>query len=289
MAFEIKYDRDGNPIRNAEMQEQVNQPTPEVQEQPEVYENTPQEQPEVEDAYEHEHTEDHDHEEAEEEVVTKKETEQQQNFRQLKEAKRQSDREREEAVRRYEEMKKQYDARNKAPEVEEEDDFDLANDDLAEGKHLRALNAKHKKLMAQVREQERVSKEQQQIYQQNLMNTKLNAQYPDLNKVVSEENIERLKKMYPEVAHSIGANTDYYSQAVSAYTVIKNLGIYKDDSFIADKIKAQANSNKPRAMNSISPQKGNSAMANAHEFANGLTPALKEQLRREMESIRKNS
>lgn len=117
--------------------------------------------------------------------------------------------------------------------------------------------------------------------------TRLKAEYPDIEKVLSKENMDILKMEYPELAESINSNTDIYKKAKSAYQLITKLGINVEDTFVEDKQKALKNSTKPRPLASISPQQGDSPLSRANAFANGLTDELRKQLHREMiESIK---
>ena len=189
-----------------------------------------------------------------------KETPQQINFRNLRQQKEQAEKERDEALRALQ-------AKSVAPASEE--NFNLASDDLVEGKHLKAQQKKLQELEGQV------------------MEAKLRAQYKDFDTVVSKENIDKLKEKYPQVAKTIGQSGDLYGKAVSAYTTIKEFGIHVEDTHQEDRERAQANSAKPRPLASVSPQQGDSPLSHANAFANGLTNDLKTQLRKEMEEARK--
>lgn len=166
------------------------------------------------------------------------------------------------------------------PEVEQE--FNINADDLVEGKHLHQYAKKMKQL-------------ETQLYQQQQQNTaalaqaQLRSKFPDFDKVVNEDNIEQLKYAYPELANTLNSSTDLYSTAVSAYTMIKNLGIApKGEDYMAQKAQAQKNAAKPKPLASVSPQQGDSPLSKANAFANGLTEDLKKQLRKEMEDARAN-
>jgi hypothetical protein len=127
----------------------------------------------------------------------------------------------------------------------------------------------------------------QQMYLNNAM-TRLKSQYSDFDKVVSEDNVKMLKDLYPEIAQTLISNSDIYSKGVSAYTLLKNLGIHKDIISSEEKDAVERNKSKPRPLTSISPQQGDSPLSRANVFANGLTEDLKIQLRKEMEEARRN-
>lgn len=190
------------------------------------------------------------------------------NIRALRQQAERTAQERDELLQRV----RNYEAQ--AAKVAEDDtDFTLAPDDLAEGKHLTKMQKKVQKLE---REISAITTE-----------SKIRSNYPDFQKVVSHESIERLKAEYPEVARTFNASTDSYATAVAVYMFIKKSGLYTDDSFDADKSAAHKNSAKPKAMASLSPQQGESPLSHANAFANGLTPELKKQLIKEMDAAAK--
>lgn len=203
------------------------------------------------------------------------ESSQAKNFRQLKEAKERAERERDELLKHIQTQQR--------PQQESEsvdEDFDINPDDIVEGKHLKKYYEKIKKL----------EKKLQQTQQQSVAMTteaKLKAQFPDFDKVVNKDNIESLKYAYPELANTLNASTDLYSTAVSAYTMIKKLGIAQEDLYEADRERVQKNAAKPKPLVSIAPQKSESPLSNANAFANGLTPELQKQLWKEMQDLRK--
>jgi len=164
--------------------------------------------------------------------------------------------------------------------TQEVEDFSMAPDELAEGKHIAKLQKKIKSL-------------EDAVVQNQLNNRsasaeiKLRSTYPDFDKVVSQSNIAALSEMFPDVAKTIGDSKDLYSKAVTAYTVIKNLGIYQED-FAQEKKIAATNAVKPRPLTSISPQQGDTPLSRANAFANGLTDDLRKSLNKEMFEAMKN-
>lgn len=264
MSFEIKYDRDGNPIKS-QVQELPQEPVEQeiVQEAPESIEEEQaqeaEEAPQVQTSHKNNITD------------------AQANMRALREKAERIERERDEAMRRLQE----YESKQQTQPVEEDDDIALAPDDLAEGKHLSKVARKIKKLESELN----------QYKQQSNMTTteaRLKSQYPDFDKIVSKDNVEMLKLQYPEIASTLNSSQDMYATAVSAYTMIKRLGIHQEEAFVAEKAIAQKNAAKPRPLASVSPQQGDSPLSRANAFANGLTDELKEQLRREMNQARQS-
>lgn len=173
------------------------------------------------------------------------------------------------------------DAKSVKNQPEEDLSLDVNEGDLVEGKHLSKVDKRIQKLENQLRQYE-------QITTIETVKSRLKTQYPDWDKVFNEENLARLEVEYPEIAHTLNASSDVYKSGVSAYTMIKKLGIVSgDDSYLHDKLLAQKNASKPKSLASISPQQGSSPLSKANAFANGLTDDLKSQLLKEMAASRK--
>lgn len=296
----MQYDREGMPIRKPMPNFEEQQPEVDtsqiaqefIQESGHTINDFPKEEFEDEQVY-HNNSTDNDLVEnqkqaqeqgLEEENRTKTITQNavQESFKALREQKEQAQREMAEFKRLYEEEK----ARK---EEEQEQEIDINDDDLVEGKTLKQYAAKIKKLENNIKESNKQSEQIRQQQALNAIDMRIKNQFPDFDKVVSSHTIEIMNKNYPELAMSLSANNDIYSKAVSAYTMIKNLGIYKEDNFVADKIRAQQNAAKPKNSASLSPQKGETPLSKANEFERGeLTPELKAKMLKEMQSARRN-
>lgn len=277
----MKYDRDGNPIRqNIKFEEPV-QAAPVEQSnvlqtlaQPqEVEEPVEQMQPEVEATEEDENTQP---------VVEKpvRESHQAANFKIMKEKALAAEKRAQELE--YALLAAQS-KKQAAPQEEEEEEISEVSvdaDALVEGKHLSKVNKHIKSLQNQLK----------QYQQQTLLSTtevKLKAQYPDFDKIVSVENLESLRMTYPEIAQSINFNPDLYGKAVSAYTMIKKLGIGEEDPYLEEKAAIQRNVSKPKPTASIAPQRGESPLTKANAFSSGkLSDELKAQMLKEMNEYR---
>lgn len=215
------------------------------------------------------------HSAAPQETAQKEDSSQSENFRRLREKSERAEKERDEMAR----MLKEITAAKKEVEADEED-FRINDDDLVEGKHLSKFQKKVKRLEDQVKQYE-----QQSVAMTT--ETKLRNQYQDFDKVVSADNVAILREQYPELAESITNNPNLYNKAVSAYTLIKKLGIAPDDHYEADRALAQKNAAKPKPLASVNAQQGDSPLSRANAFANGLTDELQAQLRKEMAEARK--
>ncbi len=172
---------------------------------------------------------------------------------------------------------------NRQPQTEEDLNFSMNDDDLVEGKHLSKVDKKIKNLEAQLKQYEQRTLE-------NITEARLKQQYPDFDAVVSKENIANLSAAYPELAASINHTPDLYSKAVTAYTMIKKLGLADPvDTYESDKAVAQRNAAKPKPLASIDPQKSENPLSRANAFATKgpLTEDMKQQAIREMNDARK--
>ena len=204
------------------------------------------------------------------------------NFKAIREAKERAEYERDLLLRQMYEMQAQMNQKQPVQQQEEQDlDFDIDEDALVEGKTVKKMQKQFKKLEQNLRQQ-------QEMNSAAIIETKIRADFPDIDVVISPDNIQRLNQEYPEIARSLKSHNNMYDQAAAAYKIMKGLGIYKDKVFENDRAKAIANTNKPRPLSSVSPQQGDSPLSKANAFANGLTNDLKEQLRKEMYAARKS-
>lgn len=200
-------------------------------------------------------------------------------FKAVRDLKERAERERDEAIKKAQELEARFSAtQNQVPD--HQTDISIGNDELAEGKHLKAVVNEVNKLKNQLKQYESQSSS-------SLVEARLKMEYPDIEKVVSKENIEILSMQYPDIADTINASPDLYKKAVSAYTLIKKLGIQPEDTYQEDRARAQINASKPRPLTSVSPQQGDSPLSHANAFANGLTDELKAQLLKEMMNARR--
>lgn len=275
MSFEMKYNADGTTIKNKELEKVIADPqeniaaasdaTPPTSSEaasdaPEYVESISDEPAPTEEVYN----------QAVEQATERQQKFAQESFKELREKTKQLERERDEYMRKLQE----------AQEHKDSEDLSIGDSDLAEGKHLKKLQAEVKRL----RQESEANKQQSSLTQTEI---RIKSQYTDFDKVVSPDNIAQLRESYPELAASINANGDLYSKAVSAYTMIKKLGIHQDPIYNSEKARIAQNATKPKPSATIAPQKADSPLQQANAFSQGLTPALRDQLRAEMESSRK--
>lgn len=204
------------------------------------------------------------------------------NMRKAWEKAERAERERDELYRRLQQMEAQ---QQQLKAVPEDDEIGIGNDDIVEGKHIKKMYSQQRQ---EIKELKRMLTQNQQQTAEQTAEARLKSQYPDFDSVVSKANIESLREVEPELAATLNASTDLYSKAVSAYKLIKKLGIHQEDSYVADRARAQTNANKPKPLASVSPQQGDSPLSHANAFANGLTEDLKAQLLKEMMNARRS-
>lgn len=183
------------------------------------------------------------------------------NFNQLRKSKEQL----ESRVQELETYFKNLQEEKSAPAPE--DDFGIADEDLAEGKHLKKVYSELKNLKNQI-QQERLAS----------IPERLKTKFEDFEQVVSVENIEKLKKEEPELYSTLTAGNDLYAKGVAAYKAVKALG-YSNKELETQKQQVQQNHNKPMSAHSI---RGQGALSEQNVFAGGLTPELKKRLQQEM-------
>lgn len=200
------------------------------------------------------------------EAAAPQKTSEQRNFDALRQAKEAAEHERDTYRRQLEAQRQQQQPQPQKQTV-------LGDDDLVEGRHIKAADERYKKIEIQLR--------------QELTETRLKVQFPDFDSVVNSDTVAQLKTAYPELAATLSQSTDFYNTGVSAYTLIKKLGIYDGKDHSSNQKIVQDNSAKPRPLSSVSPQQGESALSHANAFAGGLTPELKKKLNLEMMESRR--
>ena len=203
-------------------------------------------------------------------------------IRELREAQKKAERERDELLRMMQMQQMQQNLPKQQEQQPEEDDFNVEDDALVEGKQLRKMNQK-------MRQMEQTLKNYQSQSSESITEARIKATYPDFDRVVSQDNIAQLREDYPELAATLSSSTDLYSKAVSAYTLIKQFGIHQDPVLQNDRARVIKNSAKPRPLASVNPQQGDSPLSKANAFANGeFTEADRKRAWAEMVAARKN-
>lgn len=164
------------------------------------------------------------------------------------------------------------------PNVPEDDELDkLGNDDIITRGSTEKLIDRRAKQYA---------KEAIKEYIASTVEERVKSKFSDYDEIVTQENIENLKRKKPELALSLAHNPDPYAQAVAVYDALKMVGAGQriDDTTRLEKERAQKNSQKPVSVNAVTKS---SALGNVHLFENGLTPELKKSLYAEMRQAAK--
>lgn len=195
------------------------------------------------------------------------------NMRNLRQKFEQAEREKSELIRLLQERQ--------TSQQPDNNDFTLGDDDIVEGKHISKVKKQMKSEMAKMQEELAAMRRQSnQIAAEN----KARSKYPDIDRVLSSENIEALKDIDPDAANSISNLNDPYAQFTFAYLAIKDKVLNNPQpTYNRDKEQAQKNALKPKASAGMSSQQGDSPLAQANVFGAGLTPDLKKKLREEMD------
>jgi len=224
-------------------------------------------------------------EETEEETTTEQQVQEtpppqdNDNVRRLRLAKQKAEQERDEAMRFIDEFRRNQAAQKPQPEPEEE--LSIDPEDLASGKHILRMDRKFKKMERDYQEQ--LSRIQQQSAA-TAAETQLRSQYPDIDKVINSDTVAQLREQFPEIAASINSNPDVYSKSVAAYTMIKRLGLSKDQSTIEGHARLKQNSSRPQSSSAVAKQKHESPLSQANSYG-GLTKEMKAQAARELAEI----
>lgn len=188
------------------------------------------------------------------------------NWREIRNKNEQLQRERDEAIRmlQYHEQR----TKEKKYEAPEEEAFDLADDDLVEGKQVKKyLKRELTKMQSQIN-----------TTRESSADLELKQRYPDIVDIVSHENIALLNSTFPELAESLAMNPDYKTKAIATYNAIKNMGIAKRKSVSEESMKLEKNVAKPRSINTANPQAGDTPLSRAHNFYAPISEDLKRQL-----------
>lgn len=176
----------------------------------------------------------------------------------------------------------QQNSQQRTAQEDEDDGFDLNNipdDDLLSGKDLKKVLSKQQKSQQRMYED---MLRQQKAAQEKMLENELKSKYNDFYDVVNTDNIAKLRELRPGLAKSLYLNPDMREKAEETYMAIRDLGIYRKDEFVKQKEVAQKNFSKPRSVNSVAPQTGDSPLNQANAFANGLTKELQKKLYQEM-------
>lgn len=189
----------------------------------------------------------------------------------------------EQALKRHQDQQDQYrpQPQYQAPVQQEDFSLNIGDDDLVEGKQVKAMFNEVKK----VREELKSYKQQSADSSAEI---KLQTQFSDFKQVFNAENLQLLSSLYPELAQTIaGSTADVYNKSLSAYQLIKRLGIAQDqetqDQYSGHKAMIEKNLAKPKPTASINPT-NESPLSKVNPFTDGnLTEETKRALWEDMQ------
>ncbi len=211
---------------------------------------------------------------------TVQETDQDRNFRNLRESNEQLRRDREQdrqmMMAMQNEMMKRGEALAPAPIPEPDEFADVEGSDWISYEQNQKLLARHDKnqevknqaMVKKAIEDDRATRHQEEAPQ------RVKARYQDFDSVVTTENVKQLKALEPDVAQALGLIGDEEARAVAAYKYIKAF-VPGAQETTASKERIQKNADQPKSLSSAA---GASPLSQAGAFEKGLTPDLKKQL-----------
>jgi len=169
-----------------------------------------------------------------------------------------------------------------AEPIQASETIDVGDEELIEGKHL-------KKYVNSITQ--KYDRELQQIKSQNTIDNAertLRSRYPDADDVLSEDNVNNFKALYPEEFSSVMSNPDAYSRMKSAYTNIVNFGISERREPTRDiDRRLQENKTKPRSAAATPSTSGDTPLSRIGEFERRiLTPDMKDRILQNLNSVK---
>lgn len=139
----------------------------------------------------------------------------------------------------------------------EEDDLGVDDDALLEGKQLKKYHKQNKG---------NYQKTQAQLDQitNTLATLQLQTSRPDINSVVTDENLEKLSRLKPHIYRSIMANPDFVDRGLVAHDAISTW--IKPDKHQAADQKLEDNKSKPRASSSVGPSPSDTPLTRVGDY-----------------------
>lgn len=209
----------------------------------------------------------------------KEETGQAKNFKALKAKLEAAERERDEAMRLAYQYDQYYKSQQQPQQKYEEPEKDISDDELIEGKYLKKYKRDTEEKIRQLEEK----------MQYQTTEARLKAKYNDFDSLVTPANLKRLAAEHPDIAKTLDSSNDLYSKAVTAYTLIKKLGIADEEiEYGVSKAVVESNAKKPKTATSIAPSQNVTPLSRANAFNGPMTEALRDKLIAEMEEAIRN-
>ncbi len=204
------------------------------------------------------------------------------NFRELKAIAMREKVEKERLARELEDIKRQLSQmpqaqeRQAMPEASEYEDISLADDEIAEGKHIAKLNKNTRKA---IENQRRLEAELEAIR----IERKLEREIPDFYQVVTDDNVKAFALLDPALAEVIGSYPNIEKRAKAAYSAIVKAGIHKMADYDTQKELVKQNMSKPKPVTEVAQTGGTSAMSRSLDnYSGDLTDEMKRMYYQEM-------
>ena len=198
----------------------------------------------------------------------------QESFQEIRSRADKLQRERDEALltlQRIEQYALQQQQQAKQPEPEPAP-AEYDDDDYIEGKQFKNEINYLKRELNQFKQQAQSTSVEQQ----------LRNKYNDFDKVMTYENIAKLRELRPEIASSLHQSSDLYNKAAATYTILKELGIHQENTYHPERERAELNTSKPQASSSL--KKTESALSHASEFSGSrLDESRKKEIWQQMQ------
>lgn len=184
--------------------------------------------------------------------------------------------ERDAAIARARELEELTKAKLTQAQPEQSED----ENELVERRHLKKYDETIRKQQEII---DKTNKELEQIRNSSIEH-QLRTAHPDIDKVVNQENLEKLKQLKPALYNSVVSNTNLRDQLESAYELINSY--VQPNKFQEQDKRIDENKTKPKTSAFTTPQVSESPLAMAGEYDRRvLSEERKEQLWKEMRRV----
>lgn len=161
----------------------------------------------------------------------------------------------------------------------DDDNIDIADDSLAEGRHIKKAIKRQEKRDTETRAD--IARLETIIAKQNLR-----LQYKDFDQIFNETNIKKLADEKPFLYNAINSTKDIYEQGASAYEAIKSY-VMKKPEYSHEEKRIEENKLKPRSAATLSTAATQSPLANFdNEGRISLTEEQKKEIRKRTAALK---
>jgi len=109
----------------------------------------------------------------------------------------------------------------------------------------------------------------------------LRSKYPDIDSVITPENVQQLRRLDPDGARAMDEASTLYAKGLLAYRLIKAQNINQDESEYVPQQKINKNAGKPRSIATVNPSRGQTPLNNANAYME-FNDEIAAQLEKEM-------